>query len=361
MPESNKDILTQFKPIRALWPLLIGLSIVVYMVYRDWATEKVTIESALDRVIWTHQTFLWLGVAFLMMFLRDLAYMWQIRILTARHMGWWACFEVILLWEFFAAVSPSIVGGAALAIFMLVKERIAVGRSTTIVFTTILLDEIFYLMILPIALLIVGYDAIFAPLKQIHSNFISTSVVTAFWIAYSITLAYVLFLGSSLFVWPKGINKGFKIIFMNPYLKRWRRWGLRTANDLMATAVELRKKSTAFWLQAWAATTLAWMARYMILNCVLAAFAPEPMGLYEHALAFSRQAVLFVVMVVSPTPGSSGIAEAAFTWLFKDLTPLGLGLSLAILWRLISYYPYLIIGIPIMHRWLKRVYGREML
>ncbi|MEM6265132.1 MAG: lysylphosphatidylglycerol synthase domain-containing protein, partial [Bacteroidota bacterium] len=68
---------------------------------------------------------------------------------------------------------------------------------------------------------------------------------------------------------------------------------------------------------------------------------------------------LFIWMIVSPTPGSSGIAEGGFQLLFSDFTPLGLGLALATLWRLITYYPYLFIGIPILPRWLARVYKKK--
>jgi len=82
--------------------------------------------------------------------------------------------------------------------------------------------------------------------------------------------------------------------------------------------------------------------------------------LYEHLLAAGRQAVLWIIMTLSPTPGSAGVAELGFTWLFKDLVPAGLALSLAVIWRLLAYYPYLILGIPIMTHWIKRVYGRDV-
>jgi uncharacterized protein (TIRG00374 family) len=65
-------------------------------------------------------------------------------------------------------------------------------------------------------------------------------------------------------------------------------------------------------------------------------------------------------MVVSPTPGSAGVAELGFSWLFRDLTPAGTVLTIAVLWRLIAYYPFLLIGIPIMTRWVTRIYGRDV-
>jgi uncharacterized protein (TIRG00374 family) len=58
---------------------------------------------------------------------------------------------------------------------------------------------------------------------------------------------------------------------------------------------------------------------------------------------------------VSPTPGGSGVAEWAFGELMSDLTTSFILLgAMAVIWRLISYFPYLLIGSFILPRWLKR-------
>jgi uncharacterized membrane protein YbhN (UPF0104 family) len=58
---------------------------------------------------------------------------------------------------------------------------------------------------------------------------------------------------------------------------------------------------------------------------------------------------------MSPTPGGSGVAEYVFGEL---MSPLGgsvvLTLGLALVWRILSYYSYLIIGSVILPRWLKK-------
>ena len=66
---------------------------------------------------------------------------------------------------------------------------------------------------------------------------------------------------------------------------------------------------------------------------------------------------MWVIMLVSPTPGGTGIAEFAFQGFLADFTPLGLAGLLAVIWRLFSYYPYLIIGFFVLPKWLKRVYA----
>ena len=62
-------------------------------------------------------------------------------------------------------------------------------------------------------------------------------------------------------------------------------------------------------------------------------------------LVFGRQFVVWVVLMVSPTPGGSGISEWLFTTYYGDLIGnLSLALVIALIWRIISYYSYLIAG-----------------
>ncbi len=363
MSETNQsDILKNFKLRRIIWPILIGFGIVGYLLYREIDKKGDAFWADLEQMSWTAHTFMWIGLGFLMMVVRDFAYMWRMRVMTNREMSWRACFEVTLLWEFASAASPSVVGGAAVAVFMFIKEKISPGRSTAIVFVTIFLDELFYLFILPMVVLLVGADTIFQPIRELDADgsVFGTSLFAGFWIAYSVIFVYVVFLAIGLFFMPKGISRTIKRLFTTRLLKRWKRRGFKTADELLLASEEFNRKSVRFWLEAGAATFMAWMGRYLVLNCVLAAFITGGLSFAGHVEAFARQAVLFVVMLISPTPGSSGIAEITFNQLFADIvTPVGIILVLATIWRLISYYPYLFIGIPILPRWLKRVYGEQ--
>ncbi|MGX2039381.1 lysylphosphatidylglycerol synthase transmembrane domain-containing protein [Methylocaldum sp. MU1018] len=360
MVAKTSDLLKQFSPGRILLPVVLGLSIVGYTLYGEWVKSGLPVGEALDRIAWTPRSAFWIALAFVMMALRDFGYIWQLRILTDRALEWRACFEIILLWDFFAAVSPSMVGGAAVAVFMLVKEQISIGRSTAIVFTTVFLDQVFYTSLPFFASLFVPQADIFAPLNHIKSELLGTSMMAGFWAAWGGLVVYLILLIAALFVAPHWINGLLTRLFMLPMLRRWRWRGLHMVNDLFTASRDLRDKKSAFWFQVWLATSLAWIGRYLVLNCVLAAFSPMPMSSFDHWLAIGRQAVLWIIMVLSPTPGSAGVAELGFSWLFGDFVPAGAALTLAVLWRLISYYPYLIIGVPVMTRWVRRVYGADV-
>jgi len=360
MAAKTSDVLKQFSPGRILLPVVLGLGIVGYTLHGELVKNDLPVSEVLDRIAWTSRSIGWIALALLMMVLRDFGYMWQLRILTDRKLEWRACFEIILLWDFFAAVSPSMVGGAAVAVFMLVKEQISIGRSTAIVFTTVFLDQVFYTSLPFFASLFIPQVDIFAPLQYLRSELLGTSMMAGFWVAWGGLVVYLILLVAALFVAPHWINWWLTRLFMLPMFRRWRSQGLHMVNDLLTASRDLRDRKSIFWFQVWFATSVAWIGRYLVLNCVLAGFSPMPMNVLDHLLAIGRQAVLWIIMVLSPTPGSAGIAELGFSWLFRDFVPVGIPLGLAVLWRLISYYPYLIIGVPVMTRWVKRVYGADV-
>jgi len=68
---------------------------------------------------------------------------------------------------------------------------------------------------------------------------------------------------------------------------------------------------------------------------------------------------MWLILLMSPTPGGTGVAEFAFEGFLTDFIPLGLAASLAILWRFISYWPYIFIGVIVLPKWLKRTHSTK--
>jgi uncharacterized protein (TIRG00374 family) len=120
--------------------------------------------------------------------------------------------------------------------------------------------------------------------------------------------------------------------------------------------VELKRKSPLFWIKAVTSTFLTWTSRYWIINGILMAF----FLFREHVLIFARQLVLWIMMIISPTPGGSGFAELILGNYISDLIPAdpqvvdSLALTMAVIWRLVGYYPILIAGAIIVPGWISR-------
>ncbi|MDP4797956.1 MAG: flippase-like domain-containing protein [Crocinitomicaceae bacterium] len=310
--------------------------------------RKQTVSDALQLIHWTPTSFLWILVALLCVVGRDFFYMLRIRLLTRNELSWKASFYVIMLWEFASALSPGVVGGVAVAMFILKKERIDLGRSTAIVLITAMMDNLFYVLMIPFVFLFIDSATLFPS----HS-FGSSSVQFIFWTGFFVFLGLTLFLFTSLFLIPSFAKYLLGMLFSLPFLKRWKTKVLTLGENIEKTALLMRKEPFIYWIKVFLATCGSWISRYLVINALLQAFLQ--LGILDHILLLGKQLVLWLLMRVSPTPGGSGVAEYAFGELLVDFSQSALLLaSLAIVWRLISYFPYLFIGAFLLPRWLKR-------
>ncbi len=302
----------------------------------------------LQEIQWSGKAFFFLFLALLFMIGRDLAYMWRIKILTKDKLTWKSSFFVIMLWEFASAVSPGIVGGSAVAMFILKKEKIPLGKATAIVVVTAMMDNLFYVLMIPLIFIFISPSDLFP-----DSASYAKSVESIFWIGFAIILSVCLLLFLSVFYFPKLIRNFLSFLFKLPFLKKFRAQAIQTGDEVVITSQEFKNEKRSFWLKSFFATILSWTSRYLVINCILAAFIS--LNLYDHFFILGKQLVLWLFMLISPTPGASGVAEFAFGELMSDFgSSLFLLTSLAIIWRLISYFPYLIIGALVLPRWLKR-------
>lgn len=348
MQSNGDEIIKKFHPSKIILPIIIGLGITAFLIIKDFDKE------AYAKISWGSTTFFWVFMALVMMVIRDVAYMYRLRILTEKAISWGRSFVVIMLWEFASAISPSVVGGSAFAFFIVNKEGIKMGKSIAVVMATAFLDELFFILIVPLILLFVGTKSLFLEVDPTGELSISygKSLLYFFWFGYLMVCIYILIVSYALFINPRAIKYLLVKLFSLPLVRRWKHYALDTGNELIIASSELKSKKFIFWWRAFAATCYSWTARYLVVNCLLFAFAALTFS--DNMLIFARQFVMWIIMLVSPTPGSAGIAEVVFPAFLGQFIPLGLAASLTLLWRLISYYPYLIIGAFLIPRWVRR-------
>ena len=327
-------------------PILIGLGVVAWLLYREFDS------SLFSLVKFTWYSLWWIFMAFLMMVTRDVGYMIRLRILTNGDFSWWQCFRVIMLWEFSSAVTPSAIGGTGVAIFYVTKEGINVGRSGAIVMATSFLDELYFILMFPVLFLIVSGSRLFSVGLEANGEVLSFANEFFYFavIGYSLKFAAVLIMGYGLFVNPRAIKMLLLWIFKIPFIRKWRPKVNETGDDPISASREFRSKSFFFWLKAFTATFFSWTARYWVVNFLLLAFFLVD----DHFLIFARQLVMWIMMLVSPTPGGSGFAEFVFSRYLGEFIPVGFAVLMALVWRMVSYYPYLFIGAIIFPRWVSQ-------
>ena len=358
MASHQRKILNIFAFRRVIIPVIIGLAVIGYMIYNDVS------RSALDSIQITWYSVSYFFTALILVAVRDLAYMYRIRLLTGDDLSWRKAFEVIFLWEFASSVTPSVVGGSAIAIFILSKEKLGTGRSAAIVMVTALLDELFYILMVPLVFAIAGFERLTVVGSSFHLLGFVVGPMGVFLVGYIIIAILTLLLSYGVFFHPSGVKWLLIKATTIRFLHRFKDAAEDTGNQLITASSELKGKSTVFWLKAFGSTFFSWTARFWVVNFLIMGFTGV-MGISENLLIYARQLMMWVIMLVSPTPGGSGIAEYFFPIFLREYIagPAGdLTTLVAFTWRLITYYPYLIIGALVLPFWLRRVFlGRKLI
>lgn len=348
MDLDSKKVLKTLNPNKIWIPVIFGLSIVFYLFYSDpdLTADKLRLIFDAGGIA--------IFIAVLVIFARDAGYVYRIRTLTDKKLSWTSSIYVIILWEFASAVTPSVVGGTAVAVFILNKEGINLGKSMAYAMLTAILDNLFFVIAAPIIMLMTQGD-IFPNLPAVEAK-LGDSLQYLFIFSYLLIAIYTLVMSFALFFRPRAFKWFLMKMTALRFLKRWRYRAYEHGNEIIWASSQLKGKKAPYWIKICLATIFIWSARYVMLNCLISAFAD--INFTEHITIFSRQIIMWIVMLVSPTPGSSGTAEFFFTQFFTRF--LGEYTFVTnISWRMLSYYPYLLLGAIFLPKWIRRVFFKK--
>ena len=339
---------------RIILPVIIGVLAIAYMLYRRFDPKEFA------KIDWTSHTLFWIGITVLLLIIRHIAYANRLRILSEGEFGWKKCIELIFIWEFSSAVSPTSVGGSAVAFFVLAQEKLSTAKTATIVLYTIVLDSIFFIGTLPVMFLFFGTT-------MIRPNVYSLSDIGAwgfyFLFAYVLMAAYASIFYFGLFISPIQIKRFLVGLTGIGFLKRYRRKAISLGNDMIIASKELKGQSVRFHLSAFLSTAVAWSCRFLLLNCLIIAFIRSiPVDFWTQFELYARLETMFVIIAFSPTPGGAGFVEVLFGGFLSDyvINPT-YATVISTLWRLLSYYSYLLAGVIIIPNWVRKILNERRL
>jgi len=327
-------------------PVLIGAAVLIYFILNkiDW--------QEFSNIQWNTKMIFWVGMAILFLLIRHLAYAYRLRVLAQGAFTWLKCIQLIFIWEFSSAVSPTAVGGSAAALFVLSREKLSAARVTAIVLYTAILDTIFFVGTLPILLFCFGPSIIRPELTDMMNL---DGWGKSFIVAYFFMALYGSFFFYGLFIKPQGFKKLALAITSIGFLKRWRAKAEKLGNDFVVASKEMADHGFSFGFKAFLGTAGAWSSRFILLNCLIIAFQQDiSLDIATQSALYARLETMFVVMAFSPTPGSAGVAEILFHSFVYDYIPNETSSSIvAILWRLLTYYLYILVGALVIPTWIR--------
>ena len=327
----------------------IGLVVIAGMMIREFDVE------ALSRIELSPTFFLGVVMAVLLFAVQNLMLTLRLRHLCQHKLSLMQSFRINILCEFTSAVTPSAVGGSGLAFVYLNREGISMGRSIFTMFAGLLADEAFLAISCILLYLFVPSSHLFCMAEEMGIDiasqwikggvqfiFIFSTLIVAVWTAI---LYFLLLHRPQILGW---VLKGCcKIPFLRKFLPKVEKF----SEEMTMASKEAKQEGGRFWMQLMGYTSLAWLSRFAIVVAILIAFHCQGNML----MAWFRQWVMWMISIMSPTPGGSGVAELMFRLYYADFLPdASVAILAAMLWRAIFYYPFLVMGTLVLPKWISK-------
>ena len=274
--------------------------------------------------------------------------MYRLRVMSGAPLTFRQLFRIRMLYEFTSAVTPSAAGGSSLEVIFIHREGIKVSRATSMTILALFMDELLMIVFFPALLAVIPYNDMFT-----SEGYFQYGYLWAFIIGYAMKFVWVTLLAIGLFFKPSVFVSIIGFVFRLKWLKRFRLRGLRTAIEMRQCAQEIRHESFGYWLRLALSTIGIWGFRFLIANAAIMIF--NPLSFDANLMCFARQYILGIVCMIVPTPGGSGFAEVMFDdFLVGYISQKMSTVMIASIWRLFTYYYYLIAGVIILPQWLGR-------
>ena len=88
-------------------------------------------------------------------------------------------------------------------------------------------------------------------------------------------------------------------------------------------------------------TSLMWIVDFLIPSIILIGLGFDPHWIF----ILTSMVIIILITIIPITPGGSGLAEFSGYFLFSQIVPADIAAVLVILWRVITFYPNLLLGL----------------
>jgi uncharacterized protein (TIRG00374 family) len=275
-----------------------------------------------------------LGIAIFVTLLKVYFTAAKIRYLADKVIGKMAAVRIALTWDFASAVTPSTIGGAPVATFAMTREGIQLGQSSAIMLYSVLLDQFWYALAVPILLVSGFYFEVLPKEIGLVGNVTMVLIYTGL-LLYGALLAYGLLIN------PAAIKKVINVVFKLPFLRKYSDKVNEEADNLESYSKLLKKKPYTFVLKAFYLSTMTWLCKIALPVIVVLSLLPA-----DEILLSLRSLAMNLAFLVIPTPGGSGGVEGLFALFLGPLIDRKAFIGLAVFtWRVITYYSSIGLGI----------------
>ena len=310
-----------------LWPLLLSLLVLVAIGY--FTFEPDDFKASIDRV---NPIFLLAAAATI--FFRVWFGAWRFSFISRGKMDFWQGLRGQLSWDFFSNVTPAALGGGPFAaIYVSRDSKMPIGETTALVLFTILLDQLWSVLMVPLILITAVYMAVIPE----GVGTVGTFAILGYFAAM---LAWVTLLGYSTLFRPDLIQRLSDRIFRVRFLRRFRKRVATAMTQMSDSARMLRSQPPTFFARAFLLSAGTWIPRYLLPVFLVLSVLPD----LDAILLFLRSITMMVCSFVVPTPGGAGGIEGLYALFLGPLMPKSFVAPTLLMWRFFGYYVFVGLG-----------------
>jgi len=238
-------------------------------------------------------------------------------------------------WDFMSAVTPSAVGGAPLAAYFVAKDnRIPVGEATAILLFSMLMDQIWFAVSIPLILIASAYIDVFPPAL----GAVGAGTLTAYFVGM---MLWAVFFAYATLIRPGILEKVATWVVRLKWLRRFEGRVRRELVQLRRQAAVLRGQPPGFFVAGFLWSAGIWLTRYAtLLLVVLSVYSLDEVFTF-----FVRTGAMMLTAMAVPTPGGSGGIEGLYVLFLAPLiAKKGLVGPTLLMWRLLAYHLFIAAG-----------------
>jgi uncharacterized protein (TIRG00374 family) len=321
-------------------------------------TIIVIMTLTLDRQTWTamrHFKMVYLIVCFALWVLYIYMDGLRVQILSAalgNRVSIKTAIAVITSGLFLAAVTPFQTGGLPVQLYILKKEGISLGKGSVILLFRGILELLIFIFVVPL---------IYIHYRGLLTGNITQALMKYLLVIYAVSMVLLLmvllkpvFLKRQLYRFYFFLRRK-RLVKTRKLLRFFRRIFIEVADFRHSLRLYFSRKILML-LLAFVVTVISYIALFLIAPMML-------YGLGVHAPileAIYLQLILKFLLFFVPTPGASGVSEAAFVSLFKSIAPVHLLGVYVVLWRFFTFYIGATVGGFVIIRMLQRGEEKEI-
>ncbi|MGI9175137.1 MAG: lysylphosphatidylglycerol synthase transmembrane domain-containing protein [Rhodothermales bacterium] len=315
--------------LNILWPVLLSLAALA-------AISHFTFDLATFRQLLPRLNPWLLAAALATVALRVFFGGWRLNYFARGRLGLRGGIRSQLAWDFFAYVTPSVIGGGPFVAVFLARDRdLPLGQATSIILFSMLVDQVWFALTMPVLLVCAMYVDVFPTSLGVVGYW----SIVLFFVGF---MAWVLLFAYSTLFRPQLLAGLVGRLFGMRWLRRFRARVLAVMDDLEHRSAVLRTQRPAFYLRGFVLTLLPWISRYLLVLLVIWSVYPSA----DRLLVFLRSTAMNLGSLAMPTPGGAGGVEGLYVLFFgPPLLPQSLVAPTLLAWRLLSYYLFIIVGV----------------